>query len=109
MQRSQCALLLRRLEQQLRDDGLWAEVMPSAERLASTLPFAVDTLSIEEWLQFIFLPRMRALLDSGQPLPQGAGLAAYAEVAYREDLAARALLLAVLRDFDALLAKPQLH
>ena len=37
--------------------------------LLSEEPFAIDTMSPEEWLQWIFIPRMFALLESGAELP----------------------------------------
>lgn len=64
------ASLLIDIEAELRGLGLWQNEAPSAAALASTEPFCVDTLSFPQWLQFIFLPRMYALLDREQ-LPGG--------------------------------------
>nr|WP_159063758.1 tRNA pseudouridine(65) synthase TruC [Thaumasiovibrio occultus] len=50
------------LNRQLEIQGFWQTSAPSEEKLQSTLPFAVDTLTPTEWLQWIFLPRMQALL-----------------------------------------------
>lgn len=55
--------LLEALENALHRCGLWRTESPSAEALASQQPFACDTLALEQWLQFIFIPRMRALLS----------------------------------------------
>jgi uncharacterized protein YqcC (DUF446 family) len=84
-------------------------VPPAVERFASTLPFCVDTLSIEQWLQFVFIPRMQALMDAGAALPRGSGLAAYAEVCFRDQMAERRDLIALLRAMDELLVAPVLH
>ena len=35
----------------------------------STMPFMYDTLQVEEWLQWVFVPRLHALLDANAPLP----------------------------------------
>lgn len=55
-------LLLEALKNALQDSGLWGSETPSASALASQQPFACDTLALEQWLQFIFLPRMQSLL-----------------------------------------------
>ena len=61
---------LNSLELGLRELGLWSDNRPDAESLSSTLPFCYDTLEIEQWLQFIFLGRMRELLEQGDDLPE---------------------------------------
>lgn len=61
---------LNHLEHSLHVENLWSATPPSLEDLASQQPFAVDRLSIEQWLQFIFIPRMRHLVKNKRPLPQ---------------------------------------
>ena len=61
--------LLFELEAILKAAGLWSAVTPSQEALASQQPFACDTLDFEQWLQFIFIPRLQALLDSNTVPP----------------------------------------
>ena len=48
---------------------MWDKVPPPPEALASEQPFSIDTLTLPQWLQFIFLPTLYRLLDEGQPLP----------------------------------------
>lgn len=58
------------LEAELRRIGQWdAQPLPPAA-LASVEPFCVDTMTLPQWLQFIFIPRMYALVDA-QQLPPG--------------------------------------
>lgn len=57
------------IEAAMRNLQLWQEQAPSPEALASTQPFAVDTLTFTQWLQFLFIPRLRQLAESGGPLP----------------------------------------
>jgi uncharacterized protein YqcC (DUF446 family) len=64
------ASLLIDIEAELRRLNLWQSEPPSAAALASTEPFCIDTLRFEQWLQFIFLPRMRALANV-ERLPAG--------------------------------------
>lgn len=64
--------------------GLWQIEPPSEEAFASTEPFAIDTLTPTEWLQWIFIPRMHALCESQQPLPNQIAISPYIEEALKE-------------------------
>lgn len=90
------------LENVLIQQGLWQSELPSPEALASTQPFAIDTLTLPQWLQFIFIPKMRALLETGASIPSGFAITPYAEEFFKLELAQRAPLLAVLRSIDEL-------
>ena len=78
--------LLQQLEAQLQHHELWQQTMPSAEALQSTEPFAIDTLHPHEWLQWIFIARMRALVESNQPLPRGFSIEPYFAEAWKQNL-----------------------
>lgn len=71
------------IEAELRGLQLWQAEPPSAEALASSEPFCIDTLSFPQWLQFVFLPRMQMLVDQVQPLPSACGIAPMAEEYFR--------------------------
>lgn len=71
---------LNQLEVGLRDLGLWSDERPTAEALASTLPFCYDTLELEQWLQFVFLGRMREILEQGDCLPDSCAIHPYVEM-----------------------------
>lgn len=60
---------LQQLEDELRSQSLWSAVAPSPEAMASTMPFMYDTLKLQEWLQWVFLPRLRAVVDARGQLP----------------------------------------
>lgn len=92
------------IERELRLLGFWAATPPSAEALASEQPFCVDTLDFAEWLQWIFLPRMKGIIESDQALPSVSGILSMAEVVYRERLAEVGRLLALLGEFDRLVS-----
>ncbi|WP_375057700.1 YqcC family protein [Zobellella sp. DQSA1] len=61
--------LLYAIERELKVLSWWQSVPPPAKALASTEPFCLDTLTFPQWLQFVLLPRMQALIDAGAPLP----------------------------------------
>ncbi len=97
--------LLIEIECELRRGGFWQNETPSANALTSTEPFAVDTLDFHQWLQFIFLPRMRELIDTRQTLPEQCNITAMAEVVWVDELRAAAVI-AVLRQFDETINNP---
>lgn len=76
---------LRELENALRSNGLWEQTPPSEEALASDEPFCVSTLAPTQWLQWIFIPRMDALLDAGSELPRNFTVTLYLEEALKEE------------------------
>ena len=96
--------LLIDLEAELRSLQLWDSEHPGAEALASTEPFAIDTLRFEQWLQFIFLPRMYELIDAQVSLPTVCGIAPMAEETYRDSPIPTGNLVAVLARIDAVLS-----
>lgn len=61
--------LLYAIEREMKALCWWESVSPSAQALASTEPFCLDTLSFAQWLQFVLLPRLQAMIDAGAPLP----------------------------------------
>jgi uncharacterized protein YqcC (DUF446 family) len=72
------------IEMELRRLDYWQKIPPSATDLASVLPFCCDTLEFPQWLQFIFIVKMRALLQSGAPLPTVCGIRPYAEEYFKQ-------------------------
>ncbi len=93
------------LEQALKDARLWAAVAPPSRAFASTLPFCYDTMFVSDWLQWVFIPRMRDLLAAGAALPERCGVAPYAEEAFTQRPGLRPLeILAVLRELDGLIS-----
>lgn len=61
--------LMQALEAELRKQGLWAGMPPPPQAMSSVMPFMYDTLHLHEWLQWIFIPRTRALMEAGRALP----------------------------------------
>jgi uncharacterized protein YqcC (DUF446 family) len=94
--------VLLELEAEMRALGWWEEEKPSATALASQQPFCVDQLAFEQWLQWIFLPRMKAIIEAGQPLPTQSAIFVYAEECLRHHGSKSAHLLALIKRFDEL-------
>ncbi len=102
--RTEIAEVLIDIESQLRQLGLWDRIPPSTEALASTEPFCVDTLTLPQWLQFVFLPTLYRMLEDDLPLPQRCGIAPMAEEFFRGSNLAVAELVASLAVMDELLS-----
>ena len=98
------AALLIDIEAELRQLGFWDVEPPPPEALTSEQPFAVDTLSLPQWLQFIFLPTMYTLLETEATLPQKCGIAPVAEEYFRGRPQSAATLIGTLQSMDELLS-----
>lgn len=100
MPRQQLPVLLKQLEAELQAAALWSAQPPLPSALASTAPFCCDTLPLEQWLQFILIPRLNALLDGNLPLPTKVAIHPMAEHVYAERTQTLTGLLNVIREID---------
>ncbi|TMO55593.1 hypothetical protein CWC18_20095 [Pseudoalteromonas aurantia] len=76
--------LLRRLTRVLIDAQLWQLTPIEPKKLLSSEPFCCDTLQFEQWLQFVFIPKLQQLLDARSPLPTKVSIAPMAEVHFSD-------------------------
>ncbi len=102
---TELAALLIDIEAELRRLGQWHKVPPSAAALASDQPFCVDTLTLPQWLQFVFLPTLYRMMEGGEPLPTRSGIAPMASEYFRGTGLASADLEAALLRVDELLTQ----
>lgn len=96
---------LQALAQDLKDLELWQEQAPPPEHLASQQPFCIDTLTFSQWLQFVFLNRMQALVDGQQPLPAQCGIAPMAEEYFKPMALDASVLIQRLETIDRILSR----
>ncbi|ROO27808.1 tRNA pseudouridine synthase C [Salinisphaera orenii MK-B5] len=94
--------ILLALEHALRAADLWHERAPTPAAMASRTPFCADTLMFSEWLQFVFLPRMRLIIENDRALPAASGIAVMGREALAEVSGAPAIV-AQLQAFDRLI------
>ncbi|MDN3639138.1 YqcC family protein [Simiduia curdlanivorans] len=66
---SDLAVLLDQLELALKQANLWAQEPPELAAFASQLPFCVDTMVVQTWLQFVFIPTLRQCIKQQLALP----------------------------------------
>ena len=93
---------LNTLEEAMRHFSLWPASRPSSSAMQSTVPFAVDTMSFECWLAYIFIPKMRAVINAGQPIPNmqiAPAAEVYLTVSSKE-------VISLLRDIDDIVNAP---
>jgi uncharacterized protein YqcC (DUF446 family) len=93
------------LELQLKASSLWSTHTPSAAAMASTAPFACDALSFEQWLQYIFIPKMRQLITTNSPLPTQMAIAPMAEQTWQTQPDKQSIIKLLIK-FDQLLVNP---
>ena len=71
--------MLKTLEEGLQREELWLAQTPSNDALSSVEPFAVDTLTFIQWLQFLFLPQIKQICQEAAELPAICSIAPMAE------------------------------
>jgi len=100
----QTLVLLTQLKQELQSLTLWQSGRPNLNDMSSTLPFHYDTLTFEQWLQFVFIERISLLIEKNQTLPSEISLLSMAEESFKKlgDQANR--LLGVINQLDCLLS-----
>jgi len=92
--------LLTKVTDQLQTLHLW-QYQPLAEHvLVSQQPFCCDTLSFEQWLQFVFIPRFSQMIAMQQPLPTNIALCPMAEESFKPLGKKAAALINTLADID---------
>ncbi len=100
---TEVAEILIDIEAQLRQLGLWDKIPPPTEALASDQPFCVDTLTLPQWLQFIFLPTLYDMVER-QQLPGRCSIAPMAEEFFKGSGLATIDLVEALLRVDELLS-----
>lgn len=93
--------ILNQIEHEMRRITLWQGIPPEQAAFLSKQPFALDTMAAHEWLQWIFIPRMRAILDANAEIPRNFALSPYFEEALKDENNVFTLL-RLIQDLDEL-------
>jgi uncharacterized protein YqcC (DUF446 family) len=88
------------IEAEMKRIRYWQETPLRPEQMQFTKAFAVDTMTFTQWLQFIFLTRVREAAAANQP-PSGSSVSAQAVREFDGDPDADNLI-TLLSEFDAL-------
>ncbi len=89
------------IEAELRRIGTWRDEPLPESAYGFRQAFAADTMVFEEWLQFVLLPRVRELAETGGTFPPRSQVGTYAirDLDGREDCDR---LIGLLCEFDRL-------
>lgn len=63
----QTALL--ELEASMKAADLWRMPTPDADAFESVQPFCIDTMSLPQWIRFVFIARLNALVEANAAMP----------------------------------------
>ena len=88
------------IESEMRSIGFWQTAPVRPEQLHFKQAFAMDTMTFVQWLQFIFLPRVREAIASNE-FPAGSSVGAQAVREFDGDADADRLV-TLLSEFDSL-------
>lgn len=61
---------LRELEATMQVADSWRMVPPPPEAFHSVEPFCIDTMALPQWLRFVFIPRLDAMVEARARLPE---------------------------------------
>lgn len=99
---AQVVLALCNIEKALKQLNLWSDGKnrPSDEAFLSQTPFFLDTMSFEQWLEFVLIPRFYAMINNHEPLPKKIVIHTYAQEIYRGKWGEYKELITKLIEFD---------
>lgn len=105
---AQLAGALRDLEATMKATDLWRMDEPAPEAFNSQQPFCIDTMSLAQWLRFVFIARLEVLIDNESQLPAKCDVAPAVE-AYLVQEGVRAedrlLMKKVVEDIDRIISE----
>lgn len=66
------------IEAEMKRINMWQDEELPPEKYEFSEAFAMDTMTFNQWLQFIFIPRVHEILESGGEFPSRSMVAAQA-------------------------------
>jgi uncharacterized protein YqcC (DUF446 family) len=94
---------LKQIEAEMKEIGLWQSEPLEAEKYEFRSAFGMDTMAFSQWLQFVFLPRVREAAAQ-ESFPSESNVAVQATREF-DGMAEPAQLETLLTEFDALFDK----
>ncbi|WP_227370191.1 YqcC family protein [Halomonas sp. M20] len=103
---TELAQALERLEATLSSVDLWRTPQPETAAFESQEPFCVDTMELPQWLRYVFIPRLQALVDAKATLPASCEVAPAVEVYLQQTRpSTRALVVKAVADIDRIVTE----
>lgn len=94
--------MLEKIEAEMRKIDLWQNTPLEPAQYHFREAFAMDTMSYAQWLQFVFIPRVRGIIDEHGEFPTQSMVGVQAMREF-DGLHEAANLTSLLHDFDALI------
>lgn len=98
----QLGQLLDKLTKSMQLVGSWSDTPPPPSAFLSNEPFCIDTMSFDQWLQYVFIGRFRAMINNQVQLPTEMSLVPMAEEVYKAEITKNQPVIDVLAEFDSL-------
>lgn len=95
------AAQLAEIEGEMKRAGLWQDTPLRPEQYEFRQAFAMDTMAFSQWLQFIFVPRVKGIIADGGQFPAKSMVGAQAIREFDTQPGAERLV-ELLCEFDAL-------
>lgn len=95
-------VILAEIEAEMKHLGYWSEKNLPEEAFHFQQAFAMDTMTFAQWLQFVFIPRVIAILDEQGDFPERSMVGTQAIREFDGNVKA-ASLVRLLNDFDRLI------
>lgn len=99
---------LRELEATMKAASLWRMERPEATAFDSVQPFCVDTMTLPQWLRFVFIVRLEVLVERRAPMPAKCEVAPAVEAWLKQEGARpsdRLLMCRVVEEIDRLVTE----
>ena len=97
--------LLDELVLTLKSLDLWQTSQPDSIKLLSSAPFCCDTLAFEQWLQFVFIPKIYLMINQKQKLPSKIALTPMAQESFKSRTDKVEHLIVIINKIDQLLSQ----
>jgi uncharacterized protein YqcC (DUF446 family) len=95
--------ILTRLQSEMLKHNLWQIEPISSDAMNSTQPFSFDTMSPEQWLQFILIPKLTHLITADSPMPNQFEITPYFEQTLSDKIKQHTQLIKIIKQLDDIL------
>ena len=92
---------IEQIENEMKQAGFWQSEPLAPEQYDFRAAFAMDTMAFSQWLQFIFIPRVKEIIDTKGEFPSESQVAAQA-VREFDGVTEASTLVNLLSEFDDL-------
>lgn len=85
--------------------SLWESTPPAESARHSLAPFCHDTLQFHQWMQWVFMPNIIHVIESGNDMPSSSDIFPLAEFSLQQMAGDSQQLLLLIKQFDRLISR----